>query len=156
MRNKNKKILIFILISPSLITIIITIILLYNIFPKNKTKEVVFENQKTINAEIAETKEQHTKGLMFRKSLKGNSGMLFVFNSEKPRNFWMKNTLIPLDMIFLNSEKQIIQIIKNTEPCKQELCKTYSSKPAKYVIEVNAGFTEFNNITTGQKVYFDS
>ena len=91
---------------------------------------------------------------MNRTSLDENSGMLFIYADEKPRTYWMKNTLIPLDMIFINSEKEIVAISENTKTNQIE--ETYSSiKPAQYVLEVNGGWCGKNGVEVGDVVSFD-
>ncbi|MBI2655841.1 DUF192 domain-containing protein [Candidatus Woesearchaeota archaeon] len=105
-----------------------------------------------INAEIADDKEEMMKGLMFREKLEENSGMLFIFENEGPQTFWMKNTLIPLDIIFIGNNFEIVDI-KGAEPCSKDPCKYYaSSGPAKYVLEVNAGFAAGNKINVDDKL----
>ncbi len=105
-----------------------------------------------INVEIADDNNEREKGLMLRESLDENSGMLFVFEKEEPQTFWMKNTLISLDIIFIDKNNKIIGIEK-AEPCKQDPCALYrSSGPAKYILEVNAGFSAKNKISVGDKV----
>ena len=90
---------------------------------------------------------------MHRESLPEDSGMLFIFEGETVRTFWMKNTYLPLDMIFINSEKEIIHIEKDAQPCESDPCRVYSSKhPAEYVIEVNAGFSERKGLNPGDSV----
>jgi len=121
---------------------------------QQKTTQIIFENNKTIDAEIAQTDAELQKGLMYRQELAENTGMLFILPSEEKTNFWMKNTTIPLDIIFLNSNKTIVHIA-NAVPCKQDPCTLYSSeKPTKYVIEVNAGYCKKNSIIQGQTVTF--
>lgn len=105
-----------------------------------------------INAEIADDNEERGKGLMFRKMLDENSGMLFVFEDEDYQTFWMKGTLIPLDIIFIGKDFKIADI-KNASPCKEDPCMLYkSSKPAKFVLEVNGNFTMKNKIRIGNKI----
>ena len=105
-----------------------------------------------VNVEIADDDYGRQQGLMFRKSLNENDGMIFIFENEDFRSFWMKNTLIPLDMIFINENFEIVEI-KNAMPCNEDPCATYSSaKPAKYVLEINEGFAEKNSIEAGDKV----
>lgn len=105
-----------------------------------------------INAEIADDEQEQMKGLMFREKLNGNEGMLFVFENEGYQTFWMKNTLIPLDMLFIDKNFEIVDI-KNAVPCKEEPCALYkSSKPAKYVLEVNGNFTIRNNVKISDKM----
>lgn len=105
-----------------------------------------------INVEIADDAQERGKGLMFREKLNEHDGMLFIFDNENYLSFWMKNTLIPLDIIFIDNNFKIVDI-KNTVPCKQDPCTLYiSSKPAMYVLEVNANFTSKNNVGVGDKI----
>src|SRR3989344_1872990 len=84
--------------------------------------------------------------------LNENDGMFFVFENEQERTFWMKNTLIPLDIIFIGNNFEIVDI-KNAVPCKGEPCALYkSSKPAKYVLEVNGDQTAKRGIMIGDKI----
>src|ERR671918_577323 len=103
--------------------------------------------------EVPDDREEFARGLMFRSHLPWNAGMLFAFYEEEPRRFWMKNTLIPLDMIFVDSSSKIIDIKENVPPCKQEECPTYPSRePAQYVLEVNAGFVQEKGIRIGDEL----
>ena len=105
-----------------------------------------------VNVEIADSPEERAAGLMFRESLGENSGMLFIFDDEKTRSFWMKNTLIPLDMVFISEDLEIIDI-KYAEPCREDPCISYVSKePAEYVLEVNGNFTIRNDIAIGNTI----
>lgn len=106
-----------------------------------------------IFVEVPDDQEEFARGLMFRTHLPWNAGMLFAFYDEEPRRFWMKNTLIPLDMIFVDSSSKIIDIKENVPPCKQEECPTYPSKePAQYVLEVNAGFVQEKGVKIGDRL----
>jgi uncharacterized membrane protein (UPF0127 family) len=105
--------------------------------------------------EIADNDTERQEGLMNVTELGERRGMLFVFEEEEMRGFWMKNTLIPLDMIFLDAEKQVINVeTAGPEPgtADENLTVYRSEKPAKYVIEVNAGFAENYSITKGTEV----
>lgn len=106
-----------------------------------------------IRVEFAETREELANGLMNRKSLDKNSGMLFIFSDENTRSFWMKNTLIPLDIIFISSKGRVNEIV-TLNPCQEtEACQAYDSKtPAQYVLEINAGSAEKWGITPGDIV----
>jgi len=107
-----------------------------------------------IDAEVADNHLERTIGLMNRESLGENSGMVFIFQDEKMRSFWMKNTLIPLDMIFVSEGLDIVHIGHNVQPCGTDQCGHYSSvKPAKYVIEVNGGFAQKHGINVGDSVF---
>ena len=133
-------------------TIILILILLIGC--QMQISIIKFENGKTISVEIADNTAERTKGLMNREELAPDTGMLFIFDNEQERSFWMKNTLIPLDMIFVNSEMKIVKI-RTAEPCETEKCELYKSvEPAKYVIEANAGYCALNEIKEGQTVTF--
>jgi uncharacterized protein len=97
------------------------------------------------------------QGLMFRKSLDQNRGMLFVFKKEDKYPFWMKNTLIPLDIIWINAEKEVVFINKNTQPCLENYCQSIKpDKNAKYVLEINSGLTDKINLNLGDKLIFNT
>ncbi len=120
--------------------------------PDYKTIPVTIDGRITVSAEVAETPAETTRGLMHREHLDMDKGMIFIFKVERERNFWMKNTLIPLDIIFIDSNKTIVKI-HEAYPCKVEECPRYpSALPIKYVLEVNQGFSENNNISVGDKV----
>lgn len=113
----------------------------------------------TINAEIASTSSERQQGLMHRESLGENQGMLFIYDEEDYRSFWMKNTLIPLDMIFITSDYRITNIEKaEPEPgvADADLQRYSSEEPVKYVLEVNQNFSERNNIEKGDTVEIGS
>ena len=104
-----------------------------------------------IKVEIADDDLERQQGLMFRSFLEENGGMLFIFDDEKKHDFWMKNTLIPLDMIFINENKKIVDI-KYAQPCEKDPCELYEPlESAKYVLEVNGNFTIENSIKIGDK-----
>ncbi len=103
-----------------------------------------------IDIEIADTDNKRTRGLMDRISMKENHGMLFLFSYNRIQSFWMKNTVIPLDMIFVNSDNEIVTIQKNAIPF--DTGSYASTKPASIVIEVNAGYTDLYGITEGDKI----
>lgn len=106
-----------------------------------------------IKAEAADTIWKQSIGLMNRTSLPEDRGMLFKFSFQRNWEFFMKDTLMPLDMIFLDKDMRIIEIIKDIPPCKTLNCPIYSAKlPSTYAIEVNAGFAERYNITNQTKV----
>jgi YVTN family beta-propeller protein len=111
-----------------------------------------------VYVDIADDSEERSRGLMFKKSLEWNNGMLFVFENEKVRSFWMKNTYVPLDMIFVDSNFTIVDIERNARPCiENDSCQIYDSDyPAKFVLEVNAGFVEKNDISIGDRLSLDS
>lgn len=86
-------------------------------------------NGKSLNVEIADNDEKRRTGLMNRKSLDKNNGMFFIFQNEDIYPFWMKNTLISLDMIWINSDKEVVYIKENAPPClSQTYCQTYEKR----------------------------
>ena len=92
---------------------------------------------------------------MFRKSIPDNYGMLLVFDNEGIQGIWMKNTLIHLDIIFLNKKRQIMEIFYNVPPCKKEPCESYVSKsPTKYVLELRGKRAKELNVKTGDTIFF--
>lgn len=97
------------------------------------------------------------RGLMGRLALSSEEGMLFVFEENGRRNFWMKNMLIPLDIIFISSEKKIVGIAKNVEPCEERaVCPHISSSvSAQYVLEVPAGFSDSHGLDIGNELRFE-
>ena len=98
--------------------------------------------------EIASTPEERTQGLMFRTELEG--GMLFVFDHPGRHPFWMKNTLIPLDIIWMDEDKEIVFISRNVQPCKVDPCEVIDpGADASYVLEVNAGMA--SDLRAGQR-----
>ena len=104
--------------------------------------------KKELLVEIADNFFKRAIGLMFRNSLKQNEGMLFIFPEEKRRSFWMMFTKIPLDAIFFNSDKKIVEIIQ-MKTCNIN-CPSYTSKKkAKYVLEVNAYYYRKNKLKAG-------
>jgi uncharacterized membrane protein (UPF0127 family) len=105
-----------------------------------------------IDIEIADNDYQRQLGLMNRESMEELQGMLFIFPAERYQSFWMLNTLFSLDMIFINNNKEIVTIHKNTVPLSQQSYP--SSKPATYVLEVIAEFTDKYNIKEGDKVFW--
>lgn len=107
-----------------------------------------------ITLEIAKTEKERERGLMFRTSMPKNHGMIFIFNQPQPLSFWMKNTFIPLDMIFLNHQK-IVAIFYDVPPCPKETlhCPSYSSiVDADTVIELNAGMTNQLKLAKRDKI----
>ncbi len=107
----------------------------------------------TVQAEIALTPEQQALGLMYRTDLPENNGMIFLFDAPKIVTMWMKNTYIPLDMIFFNSDGIITHIHKNAIPHNETIIS--SQTPAVGVLEVNAGFAQKHGIGIGNKLIYN-
>lgn len=104
--------------------------------------------------EIATTREQEMYGLMFRRSLADDAGMLFIFTPEQPVSMWMKNTYIPLDMLFVRADGTIAKIVAQTRPL--DLTPIPSDVPVHGVIELNGGVAAKDGIKTGDKVLFSA
>jgi hypothetical protein len=135
---------------------------------KNKvesiTKEVTFKKEgelklmksetdsliASIDIEIAEGEYETQTGLMYRKSMQDDRGMLFIFEEETPRSFYMKNTEFSIDIIFINADKEVVSIQKEAKPLDQTSLP--SAAPAKYVLEVNAGLSDKWTLEAGDKV----
>jgi len=105
-----------------------------------------------IGVAVADNNTERNEGLMDVRDLPENRGMLFIFDEEQPRSFWMANTPLPLDIIFVNSDKTIVRIHHNTQPFSEKSLP--SDKPAKYVIETNGGYCIAHDIQEGGKVSF--
>lgn len=102
-----------------------------------------------IQAEVAATHESRTKGLMYRKSLAPNHGMLFVFEQPNVQCFWMRNTFIPLSIAFLQDDGTIVNIADMTPQSDQSHC---SSKPVRLALEMEQGWFAARGMTTGKKI----
>jgi uncharacterized protein len=113
-------------------------------FNKNK-KEII-----TIDIEIPDTLEEKSRGLMYRHVMADTEGMVFVNDMSRYHFFWMKNTYIPLDMIFVDRKMQIVKIEKSTIPLSERLIAV--PKDAQYTIEVNAGFCDRYSIKIGDSI----
>jgi uncharacterized membrane protein (UPF0127 family) len=145
-----------------ILVILIVLIIFSSMAPLTRDSNILSEGRVifntrsgpvSLNVEVADQPQEITTGLMFREFLGQDEGMLFIFEGDSPRSFWMKNTLIPLDMIFINSSLDIVHIVENAEPCKTPSCQTYSSvQPAMYVVEANSGFVREHDIEPGQKI----
>lgn len=119
-------------------------------------KKTISIGNKKITVEVAQTNEEHQQGLMFRKNLSANTGMLFIFEDSEIRSFWMKNTFIALSIGYFNSNKKLIEIFE-MDPVKSEMetPKVYpSTQPAMYALEMPRGWFKKNNIKVGDQLQF--
>lgn len=110
-------------------------------------RSVVFQ------VEVAETPSKRSFGLQYRKELAADRGMIFLFPSEEQQSFWMKNTPIPLDMIFINSGRKIVGIVEQTTPFS--LDSRSVPAPSQFVLEINGGLAKRHGIGPGDMVRFD-
>ena len=113
----------------------------------------IYNKNITFNVEVAKTIQERKIGLMYRKKLLNNEGMLFVFPGENIIQLWMKNTYIPLDVIFISKNKVIVDIKKNMEKLSETIIK--SKVKSKYALEFNAGLINKLNIKIGDKILFN-
>jgi len=140
--RKSKKI-----ITISLLAFIVTAYLIVNL-----PRQPVIIHNKLILVELAQTQAERIKGLQGRTSLGRNRGMLFIFDQEDYLRFWMKDTLIPLSIAFIDKHKKIVDI-QRMEPRRSDIIYI-SSKKSKYALEMNAGWFEKNGIKPRQRLIF--
>jgi uncharacterized protein len=107
-----------------------------------------------VRVEVVRTESDRARGLMARASLEPDAGMLFVFDESAAHAFWMKNTLIPLDMIFIDDEGRIVGIVERAEPLTLGLRDV--GKPSRYVLEVNGGWSAARGVRPGDRVSFEN
>ncbi len=128
------------------------LLLLFLAFLTGCAGPAVIINGETITVEIADSPEEREQGLMFRESLCSTCGMLFIFPEENIQTFWMKNTKIPLDMIFISKDFRIVDITQ-AEPCTKDPCVRYTSQDqALYVLEVPQGFSTAHTFSIEMQV----
>jgi len=108
----------------------------------------------SVAVEVVSTPAQQAVGLMYRKDLGAMAGMLFVFDRMEEHSFWMKNTILPLDMIFLGDDRKIVGIVKDAVPFTTT--SRTVGKPSRYVLEVNAGFSEKHGVKPGDQATFEN
>ncbi len=112
----------------------------------------LLEQKLDIKVELASSKEQREIGLMNRTGLDANSGMLFAYPDQAPRRVWMKNTLFPLDVLFLADDGRVVSMLDNLPPCQSDPCPIYNSQvAAMYMLELNAGFIKSKNLKIDQR-----
>jgi uncharacterized membrane protein (UPF0127 family) len=109
-------------------------------------REIVFQ------VEVADTPAKREMGLQYRRELDEDRGMIFLFAAEEQLSFWMKNTPIPLDMIFISGERKIVGIVENTVPFSLE-SRSVSGR-SRYVLEINGGLSRRYGFTAGDNVNF--
>jgi hypothetical protein len=105
-----------------------------------------------VHVEVVNTPAGRTQGLMYRSELAADAGMLFVFPRDGVLHFWMKNTLIPLDMLFIDRDRRVVGIVANARPLSEQ--PVGPDTPARYVLEVNGGFAAAHRVSKGATVEF--
>ena len=135
-----------------LICLILALIFLY--IRSNKQLKKVYVRGVCVRVKLATTNKARRIGLMLHKSMPQNQGMLFIFEKEGIHSFWMKNMHFPLDIIWFNSDKIIVDIYEYAIPCK-DVCKNIVPQvKALFVLEVNAGFVKKHGIKVGDSLNF--
>jgi len=125
--------------------------------PSHPTTTITLPDGTQIKAELAVTRDAQTQGMMFRTNLRPGEGMLFPFEEMAPRAFWMFQTLVPLDIIWLDDNKRIVEISANSPPCRTvpDDCPTYGgSAHSTYVLELAAGQAAAHKLTVGSQLEF--
>ncbi len=126
--------------------------------PSPPTPRVIVETaggtRRVVSVEVARTDEQRRKGLMFRREMAPDAGMLFLFEETAVQGFWMRNTLIPLDMIFVSEDLRIVGIVEQAEPLTE--VNRSVGVPSRYVLEVNGGWASRNGVRSGDRVRFEN
>lgn len=108
---------------------------------------------RTISIEIADNVDERTRGLMYRSAMNDDQGMLFIFDDEEEQSFWMKNTKISLDILYVNRQLQIVTIYRHTQPYSESPIPSF--EPAQYVVEVKAGFCDAFGVNEGDRVAYE-
>lgn len=123
--------------------------------PVQSGPRVIFPNGYVVNVEIADDPELRAQGLMFRDQLAPGNGMLFFFTEDDVFTFWMKNTRIPLDMIWIDADKRVVHIKTDVPPCRVENCPSYEpGVKARYVLEVAGGESARRGFKVGDVLQF--
>jgi hypothetical protein len=140
-----------------LIFIVVALIAYFYFIERSKVGEVCFKGN-CYDVELAKTEAERERGLMRRTQMDSDKGMLFVFDSDGIYPFWMKNTLIPLDMIWLDGDGKVVYIYKNARPCEEEdeCSNIIPPDSARYVLEINAGEADRIGLKEGDELILNS
>jgi uncharacterized membrane protein (UPF0127 family) len=114
---------------------------------------VVLPSGTVYAVELARTPEEQAQGLMFRESLPKRTGMLFLFTDAAPHQFWMKNTMIPLDIVWLDGSGRVLFVSADTPPCRADPCPNYGPEvPSPTVLEIAGGMAAKEKVTVGSRI----
>ncbi|HEV8244051.1 MAG TPA: DUF192 domain-containing protein [Nitrospirales bacterium] len=117
---------------------------------------ITFPTGTRVQVELADTPQKRSRGLMFRERLASRTGMLFVFEETGEWSFWMKNTNVALDILWLGADKRIVHVEENVPACKRDPCPEYKpNKDALYALELPAGSVKREKLAKGMKLKFD-
>jgi len=136
-----------------IVIICLVLIFVYNMFGNKQQQGRACFKDNCFNVSLALTLDEQSKGLMFVEHLDDDRGMLFIFDKDGIYPFLMKNTMIPLDIIWIDSNSNVIFTSRNTQPCKSLICDSINpEKQARYVLEINAGIADKINLAVGDKI----
>ena len=134
------------------VIVLVVFAAIINFYPQDR--KICFQNN-CFKIETVESEKDLSIGLMYRDMLDTDEGMLFIFPEEAKHSFWMRNTLISLDIIWLDKDKKVIYIKEGAQPCKEEICETFKpDKDALYVLEINAGKVREISLNIGDEMAF--
>lgn len=118
---------------------------------------IVFPDGHVVKLELALDDATRAQGMMYRDHMAEDQGMLFLFSTTGEYPFWMKNTLIPLDMIWIDQDKRVVHIEHNVQPCKADPCPSYPpGAMSRYVLEVAGGVAARHRLANGQVLRFEA
>lgn len=122
--------------------------------PRVRFTDADGEELGAFHVELAVEPHERTRGLMYRRKMHPDFGMLFIFEGDEPRSFWMKNTYIPLDMVHVNSRGEVVGVVANAEP--MTTTPRAVDEPARYVLELNAGTAAKRGIEAGARMHVEN
>lgn len=121
--------------------------------PETTGARAVLPSGQVYRLEVALTPDAQAHGLMFRESLREKSGMIFLFSDGQPHRFWMKNTMIPLDIIWMDAAGQVVFVSADTPPCTVDPCPSYGpNHPIASVLEIGGGMAKKEGVTVGSHI----
>lgn len=117
-----------------------------------KSKKICFGNSCFV-VDVADTSTERAKGLMYVQEMREDRGMFFVFEESGKHSFWMKNTYIPLDIVWIDENGKVVYIKEGAQPCETEVCDLFTpDKEAKYALEINSGKAKEVGLKVGESV----
>ena len=117
---------------------------------------VILPDGFAVNVDLAIDAETRAQGLMYRDRLAEDAGMLFFFPQSEVQSFWMKNTVIPLDIIWIDEARKIVHVKQDVPPCRFDPCPSYDpGVPARYVLELGGGVARKHRVVEGETVRFE-